>query len=184
MPLICTIVITGPLVGVKLVSDSPGEAAGGRGAGRRRWRWRRRGGGELPVTVKFDALTPVPAFVVTEIGPVVEPAATRASSFVDDWTIHGEASLPLNLTDWTFVNPEPLTVTTVFTGPLVGWKLETAGPFGGGGGGGGGGGEPPGFVYSRRFGEPVPGLLTTPAVALPVIAALTCAGVADGLLWR
>ena len=40
-------------------------------------------------------------------------------------------------------------------------------------------GTPVGFVNSRRFGEPVPGLPTTPVVALLVIADATVAGVAD-----
>src|SRR4051794_12954233 len=39
-------------------------------------------------------------------------------------------------------------------------------------------------VYRSRFGEPEPGLLTTPDVALPFSADATCAGVADGLAAR
>ncbi len=34
-------------------------------------------------------------------------------------------------------------------------------------------------VYRRRFGDPVPGLVTLPVVALPSSAVSTCAGVAD-----
>lgn len=33
--------------------------------------------------------------------------------------------------------------------------------------------------FSRRFGEPLPGLVTTPVVAPPVRAVATCAGVAE-----
>jgi hypothetical protein len=39
----------------------------------------------------------------------------------------GLAHLPLNLTDVAPVNPEPVTVTTVPTGPLPGLKPETVG---------------------------------------------------------
>src|SRR4051812_34436917 len=39
-------------------------------------------------------------------------------------------------------------------------------------------------TYSSLFGEPLPGLLTTPADALEVSALATCAGVAEGLAAR
>src|SRR3954449_3770799 len=42
----------------------------------------------------------------------------------------------------------------------------------------------PGLVYSRRFGEPVPALVTTPLVAWPVSAEATVAGDAPGLVCR
>ena len=57
VPVITTFVPTGPLVGEKLVML---EGAGG------------------VVTVKFVELVPVPAEVVTLIGPVVAPAGTVA----------------------------------------------------------------------------------------------------------
>src|SRR5439155_4196684 len=43
-----------------------------------------------------------------------------------------------------------------------------------------GGGVPPPPTKSRAFGEPVPGLFTTPMVALLTSALPTCAGVKDG----
>ena len=43
---------------------------------------------------------------------------------------------------------------------------------------------PPNSEYSRRFGEPVPGLVTLFGVELLISAVVTCAGVALGLLAR
>ena len=54
----------------------------------------------------------------------------------------------------------------------------------GGGGGGGGGGDAVKPENSKRFGEPDPGLLTTPCVALEVNVEATRAGVAVGFVWR
>ena len=42
----------------------------------------------------------------------------------------------------------------------------------------------PGGEYSSRFGEPVPGFVTLPAVAAAMSALATSAGVAVGWLWR
>ena len=39
-------------------------------------------------------------------------------------------------------------------------------------------------MYSSRFGEPEPGLVTLPVVAAALSALATCAGVADGLASR
>src|SRR4051794_14763644 len=47
-----------------------------------------------------------------------------------------------------------------------------------GGGGGGGGGVPPKIEYSSRFGDPLPGLRTTPLVELLISALATADGVA------
>src|SRR5688572_20749487 len=52
------------------------------------------------------------------------------------------------------------------------------------GGGGGGGGVVPVPVKSSRFGEPLPGLPTTPVVAALVSALVTCAAVNDGFAAR
>src|SRR5690606_4972469 len=49
---------------------------------------------------------------------------------------------------------------------------------------GGGGVVPPSPTYSRRLGEPLPGLPTTPLVAAEVSAVETCAGLAEGLSAR
>src|SRR5699024_6881711 len=40
---------------------------------------------------------------------------------------------------------------------------------------------PPVLTNSSRFGEPVPGLVILPVVALPIIVEATCAGVAQGV---
>src|SRR5690606_5675097 len=61
---------------------------------------------------------------------------------------------------------------------------NTTPPGGGGGGGGGGVLPPPVFTNSRRFGEPLPGLLITPVVALLIICDLTWAGVRLGFWAR
>ena len=84
-----------------------------------------------------------------------------------------DAAWPLNLTLVAPVKLVPLTVTVVPTPPLLGEKLEIVGA----------GVPPPPMkpVYSSRFGEPVPGPITTPLVALLVSALATAAGVAVGL---
>jgi len=102
VPLIVTLVPTGPLAGVKL------EMVGGL------------------MTVKLAALLAVPAEVVTLIGPVVEPVGTVAVIVVAEATVK-LALAPLNSTALAPVKLVPLIVTLVPTGPLAGVKLVTVG---------------------------------------------------------
>src|SRR5262245_33554519 len=74
VPVMTTLVPTGPLVGVKLLIV--GE----------------------PITVKLLALVAVPPGVVTEIGPVVAPVGTVAVICVAESTVK-LAFVPLNLTE-------------------------------------------------------------------------------------
>src|SRR5438067_1500104 len=104
VPLIVTLVPTGPLEGVKLVM------VGGL------------------VTVKELLLVAVPAGVVTLSGPVVAPAGTVAVIFVPEFTVN-VALVPLNFTDVAPVKFVPLIVTLVPTGPLEGAKLVIVGGF-------------------------------------------------------
>jgi len=102
VPLIVTLVPTGPLPGVKL------EIVGGF------------------TTVKLPALLAVPPEVVTLIGPLVAPEGTVAVMVVAEPTVK-LALVPLNRTAVAPVNFVPLMVTLVPTGPLLGVKLETVG---------------------------------------------------------
>src|SRR5438093_3212745 len=104
VPLIVTLVPTGPLVGVKL------EMVGGF------------------TTVKLPALLAVPPAVVTLIGPVVAPAGTVAVIAVAEFTVNRRA-VPMNRTALAPVKLVPLIVTLVPTGPLVGVKLVMVGGF-------------------------------------------------------
>src|SRR5205823_6182740 len=102
VPLIVTLVPTGPLPGVKL------EIVGGL------------------MTVKLAALLAVPSEVVTLIGPLVAPAGTVVVIAVAELTV----KLVLTLLNSTAVAPlklVPLIVTLVPTGPLLGVKLEKIG---------------------------------------------------------
>ena len=93
--------------------------------------------------MKLVALVPVPEPFVTEIGPLVAPTGTRATILAAERRSHQVAAFALNLTELTPVKFEPLMVTKLDTGPLVGVKLVIVGdPAAGGGGGGGGGGVP------------------------------------------
>src|SRR5258705_302260 len=103
VPLIVTLVPTGPLVGVKLVMVGP-----------------------LAVTVKLLALVAVPPEVVTLIGPVVAPPGTVAVIDVDEFTVKF-ALAPLKGTAVAPVKLAPAIVTLVPTGPLAGEKLVIAG---------------------------------------------------------
>lgn len=109
LPLIVTVVPTGPLDGLKLETT-----------------------GALPPpplpTVKFVVLVPVPAGVVTEIGPVVAPVGTLALICELELANHWVAPTPLNLTEDTLLKLLPLMVTIVPTFPLVGLKLVIVGP--------------------------------------------------------
>src|SRR2546428_13849850 len=98
VPLIVTLVPTGPLVGVKLVIV-----------------------GALATTVNVLALVAVPSGVVTLSGPVVAPAGTVAWIAVAEVTVK-LALTPLNVTAVAPVKFVPLIVTLVPTGPLVGVK--------------------------------------------------------------
>src|SRR5207302_1671092 len=102
VPLIVTLVPTGPLVGVKLA------IVGGL------------------TTVNELALVAVPPGVVTLSGPVVAPAGTVARIAVSEVTVN-VALTPLNDTDVAPVKLVPLIVTLVPTGPLVGVKLAIVG---------------------------------------------------------
>ena len=106
VPVIVTVVPTGPLVGVKLVIV---------------------GAGTPLVTVKEVALVPVPPEVVTAIGPVVAPAGTVAVICTAEPTENVGAVTPLNLTAVAPVKPLPLIVTDVPGVPEVGVKPVTAG---------------------------------------------------------
>src|SRR2546426_5875627 len=94
VPLIVTLVPTGPLAGVKLVTV----------------------GGLM--TVKLAALLAVPAEVVTLIGPLVAPAGTVAVIAVAELTVK-LALVPLDSTALAPVKSRPLIVTLVPTGPLA-----------------------------------------------------------------
>src|SRR5947208_1252001 len=102
VPLMVTLVPTGPLPGVKLV------IVGGL------------------ITVKLAALLAVPPGVVTLIGPLVAPAGTVAVIAVAEPTVK-LALVPLNSTALAPVKLVPLIVTLVPTGPLLGVKLEIVG---------------------------------------------------------
>src|SRR5205807_1025064 len=103
VPLIVTLVPTGPLVGVKLA------IVGGL------------------TTVNELALVAVPPGVVTLSGPVVAPAGTVAWIAVAEVTVK-VALTPLNVTEVAPLKFVPLIVTLVPTGPLVGEKLAIVGP--------------------------------------------------------
>src|SRR2546422_103245 len=91
VPVIVTLVPTGPLVGVKLV-----------------------------------ALVAVPPGVVTLIAPVVAPVGTVAWIVVAELTVK-VALMPLNCTAVAPVNPVPVIVPLLPTGPFGGVKLVTVG---------------------------------------------------------
>src|SRR2546428_1519846 len=84
-------------------------------------------------TLNELALVAVPPGVVTLSGPVVAPAGTVVWTAVSEVTVK-VALVPLNATAVAPVKPDPLIVTLVPTGPLVGVKLAIVGgrgaPFG------------------------------------------------------
>jgi hypothetical protein len=97
VPVMTTLVPTGPLVGVNdvmLVAAAP--------------------------TVKLVALVAVPPESTTVIGPVVAPVGTIAVMDVAELVTGETAATPLNLTDVTPTKPVPVMATLVPTGPLVG----------------------------------------------------------------
>jgi len=97
VPLIVTLVPTGPLVGVKPV------IAGGK------------------TTVNALLLVAVPPGVVTPIGPIIVPAGTVAWIAVSEVTVKLAISA-LNVTEVAPVRFVPLIVTLVPASPLVGAK--------------------------------------------------------------
>ena len=102
VPVMTTLVPTGPEVGVKLVMV---------------------GAADVVVAVNDVAEVAVPAGATTEIAPVVVPAATVAVSCVAEFTAKLLAVVPLKRTAVAPVKFAPCTVTTVPTGPLAGAKL-------------------------------------------------------------
>ncbi len=76
--------------------------------------------------MKLPELVPVPADVVTEIGPLVAPPGTVAE-ICDAETTVKDADVPLNAPSSRPVKFEPEIVTAVPGGPLVGENDETAG---------------------------------------------------------
>src|SRR5689334_8432083 len=78
--------------------------------------------GASTATVKFVLLIPVPAAVVTLMGPVTDPAGTFAVIDVSETNVK-LALVPLNFTAVAPVKLEPVIVTLVPTSPLVGEKL-------------------------------------------------------------
>ncbi len=79
------------------------------------------------VMVKFAALVPVPAAVVTLTFPVVAPAGTTATIWVAVLLLVVVADTPLNFTEVALDNVVPVMVTEVPTGPDVGKNDVTAG---------------------------------------------------------
>jgi hypothetical protein len=102
-PAIVTSVPTGPLAGVKETIEG------------------------ATVTVKLPALVPVPAGLVTLIGPDVASAGTVARSSPSLSTVKVVAATPLNATAVAPMNPVPVIVTTVLTGALAGSNPATVG---------------------------------------------------------
>jgi hypothetical protein len=75
-------------------------------------------------TVKLVPLVPVPAAVVTLIGPVVAPAGTVAVIDDVEFTVW-LALVPLKRTAVTPVKPVPVIATDCPTGPLAGFTVVT-----------------------------------------------------------
>jgi len=94
VPVMMTLVPTGPVVGEKLVID--GE------------------------TLKLLALVATPPVVVTVSGPVVAPVGTIASICVSVILNGTAAAVPLKLTIVAVASPTPEIMTSVVTGPLTG----------------------------------------------------------------
>ena len=98
VPLIVTAVPPGPLVGVKLLMVGAG------------------------ITVKSVALVAIPPAVSTWMGPVVAPVGTDVVIWLSLITVNDGWFVPLKRTAVAPVNPVPVTVTAVPSGPLVGEK--------------------------------------------------------------
>ena len=109
VPVMVTVVPTGPLVGKKPEIVGAGAAV---------------------VTVNVPALVAVPPGVVTLHFPLDAPAGTLVVIFVAELTVNDALVVP-SLTAVAPLKFVPLIVTVVPTGPLVGEKLETVGAAGG-----------------------------------------------------
>jgi hypothetical protein len=96
LPVIVTVAPTPPLMGLKPVIVGCGT------------------------TVKLVELVPVPAIVVTDMGPVVAPDGAVAIISVSELTVVVAALVLLNATVLAAVNPVPVMVTEVPTTPLPG----------------------------------------------------------------
>ncbi|MBZ5545403.1 MAG: hypothetical protein LAO07_17275, partial [Acidobacteriia bacterium] len=83
-------------------------------------------GGVVVVTLNAEALVPVPADVVTLIAPVVAAVGTAVEIRVSETTAK-VAAVPWNATLVAPVNPVPLSMTAVPTGPVTGLKEVTCG---------------------------------------------------------
>ena len=103
VPVILTLVPTGPLVGAKALSVGAGV-----------------------VTVKLALLVAVPLGVVTLMGPVAAPAGTVAL-ICESLLTEKLAVVPLNLTAVAPVRSLPVIVTLVPADPLVGANAVRAG---------------------------------------------------------
>ena len=84
------------------------------------------GGGTIS-TVKVAALLTSPPGCVTPILPVNAPLGTIAVICVDELTVYVPAEAPPKVTPVALLNPLPVMVTTVPTGPLIGLKPLIAG---------------------------------------------------------
>jgi hypothetical protein len=104
VPVIVTVVPTGPVVGEKEVIIGGAEA----------------------VTVKLWELVAVPSGVVTPIGPVAAPEGTAVVVLVFEFAVN-VADTPLNVTLVAAMRSVPVIVTDVPTGPLVGENEEIVG---------------------------------------------------------
>lgn len=104
LPVITTEVPAGPLVGLK-------DAIAGH---------------PTVLTVKLDELVAVPCLVVTEIGPLLAPegtwATTSLSFFRSNWAV-----TPLNVTLVTSLKPEPEIVTSARTHAVEGLNESIVG---------------------------------------------------------
>jgi len=78
-------------------------------------------------TVKLEALVPVPAGVVTEIGPEVAFVGTCVVIEAEETTVNDETLTPLNFTAVAPLKFKPVIVTEAPTAPLVGLKDVTLG---------------------------------------------------------
>jgi hypothetical protein len=105
VPVIVTVVPTGPKVGVNEVIVGAAAAI---------------------VTLKFCVLQSLPPGVVTQIFPVTAPVGTVALIFVAESTVKF-AETPWKVTLVAPVKSVPVIVTDVPTGPLVGEKEVTVG---------------------------------------------------------
>jgi hypothetical protein len=75
--------------------------------------------------VKLEPVTRVPLGVVTVTLPVVVPAATTAVIWVEELTTKLAALVALNFTTVAPVKADPVRITVVPTGPLVGENAVT-----------------------------------------------------------